>query len=177
MHPIDRWRSGNLQLGFSYIWVLILVALIGLGLSKAAEVISKSVQRDEERALLAIGHEFRNAIATYHQVAMANGLHQYPQSLDNLVRDDRSPGLHRHLRRIYFDPLTGRKEWGLIKVGGRIVGVYSLSARRAIKRQGFEPDDQQFSGKDFVREWVFAHPPNVILQAAGREDGVYAQSR
>ncbi|MBW8900178.1 MAG: type II secretion system protein [Massilia sp.] len=121
--------------GFTFIWVLLMVAVMGLGLTVIAELDSTAVQRDREAELLAIGRQFRTAIGRYVQARGGAGqTNAYPPSLEDLLQDPRVPGVRRHLRKIFVDPMTGKAEWGLVMMGGRIVGVHSLSERRPIKR-------------------------------------------
>jgi hypothetical protein len=79
-----------------------------------------------------------------------------PASLADLLEDDRYPVPVRHLRRLYSDPITGSAEWGALRVGERIAGVYSLSDKEPVKQAGFGSDNEQFNGKTAYREWVFA---------------------
>lgn len=178
--------------GFAYLWVLLLIAFIGLGLSLALDVQATAARRERERELLAIGRQFRLAIARYVElqrspapggqaaqpvqpvqpVPVAPGAgpavapDRYPASLDDLLKDPRSPGVTRHLRQVFVDPMTGKAEWGLLRVGGRIVGVFSLSEQLPIKQDGFEAEDAGFRGKQKYSEWVFTHPANALAQPA-----------
>jgi type II secretory pathway pseudopilin PulG len=99
--------------GFSFLWLLIVVALIGVGLSAAVQIEAVAIQRDKERELLVIGRQFRNAIARYYETRLAGQSREYPASLDDLLKDPRQPGLTRHLRKIFVDPITAKPEWGL----------------------------------------------------------------
>lgn len=150
-------RTARRQHGFTYLWVLVGVAALGLGLVRAAEVVSMADQRGNERVLLAIGNEFREALRRYHDVALVDGSHQYPLTLEQLLADDRDGSVRRHLRKIHTDPMTGKADWGLVRVDGRIVGVHSLSAKAAIKRDNFSDLDRDLIGKAMVGQWVFAH--------------------
>jgi type II secretory pathway pseudopilin PulG len=183
------------QRGFTYIWVLLMVALMGVGMTVAADVQTTLSQRDREKELLAIGRQYRSALASYYaarppalalgpQTGMGagqpvsglppaaggapvpvNGVppaagslsdpRGYPGSLEELLKDERFPGVRRHLRKIFVDPMTGKAEWGLVQVAGRIVGVHSLSTAVPIKQAGFESEDQTFSGAQSYAEWVF----------------------
>lgn len=154
--------------GFTYLWVLLLVALMGVGLTVAVEIDSVAAQRERERELLAIGRQFRAAIGRYYETQLTAGRREYPASLEDLLRDNRAPGIKRYLRKIFVDPMTGKAEWGLLRVSGRIVGVHSLSEREPIKQEGFEPEDMSFRGKKHVKEWVFTYPPELIVQADGK---------
>jgi len=137
---------------------------MGLGLAAGLEVFQTSVQRDKEMELLAIGRQFRAAIGRYYETMLLNGRHDYPLSLEDLLQDQRSPGIRRHLRKVFVDPLTGKAEWGLVRVGGRIVGVHSLSEQVPIKQAGFEADDMVFGHKQKYSEWVFTYPSDLVLR-------------
>ncbi|WP_050464823.1 hypothetical protein [Herbaspirillum autotrophicum] len=95
-----------------------------------------------------------------------SGLQRYPATLEDLLRDGRVPGIKRHLRKIFVDPMTGKAEWGLIKAGGRIVGVHSLSAKKPRKQAGFA-DDMDFSGANTYAEWRFVHAPADAVSGSG----------
>jgi hypothetical protein len=145
------------EAGFAYLWTLMLVALLGVGLTVGAQIYATAAQRDKERELLAIGRQFRAALASYHDTQPgAGGQRAYPATLDDLLRDGRVPGMRRHLRKVFVDPMTGRPEWGLVRADGRIVGVHSLSDARPIKQDGFDADDAAFKGKHKYSEWMFA---------------------
>jgi len=160
----------NSQRGFSYIWALILLAILSMGLGKAAEVTSHAVQRQRERTLIAIGNEFRQAIGSYYEQALQNGTHQYPSNLSDLIKDPRFPEVKRHLRRIYIDPFTGKAEWGVVLIDGRIVGVHSLSTAASIKRSGFGGGNIRFNGKERVAEWCFVYPADLTYEAIRAAD-------
>ena len=157
--------------GFAYLWVLLLVAFVGLGLAVAAEVDATAAQRERERELLSIGRQFSAAIARYHESRLVGGRREYPASLDDLLHDPRSPGMLRHLRKVFVDPMTGRPEWGLVRAGDRIVGVHSLSDRTPIKQGGFEPDELGFARRAKLSEWVFGPKPAPGESAAARNPG------
>ncbi|MGB8338313.1 MAG: type II secretion system protein [Burkholderiales bacterium] len=154
------------QTGFTYIWLLLIVALIGLGLSVAAEVDSITTQREKEKELLAIGRQFRNAIEKYHDSLLVAGKREYPSSLEDMLQDNRVPGIRRHLRKIFVDPITGKSEWGLIKLNERIVGVHSLSEKKPIKQNLFDPDEESFQGRQKYSDWLFTFPPGLLLEPA-----------
>jgi type II secretory pathway pseudopilin PulG len=153
------------QAGFTYLWVLLLVALMGVGLTVAAEMDSTVSLRDREKALLATGRQFQIAIGHYYEGLQTGGRNEYPASLEDLLQDPRYPGVMRHLRKIFVDPMTGKAEWGLIRIGGRIVGVHSLSEKTPIKQANFEAEVSHFAGAQKYTDWVFTYPPDLILKA------------
>lgn len=159
-------RSGG-QRGFAFLFTLLLVALLGLGLVVAAAIDSTLARRERELALLQIGHEFRQALDRYARGRPGVAAGAYPQALDELLLDPRGLKPVRHLRRLYIDPMTGRADWGLVRVGGRIVGVYSVSVAAPIKEDGFDDQDARFQGATRYRDWVFLHPAGRILLPPG----------
>jgi type II secretory pathway pseudopilin PulG len=146
------------QRGFTFLWMLLIVMLMGAGLVVQAEIVSTAERREREQMLLAIGAEFRSAIGSYYQQT-SGPAKQYPPSLEALLLDERSAAVRRHLRRIYPDPMTGKAEWGLVKVGERVVGVYSLSTVRPIKLGNFEPENAGFDNAPSYAGWTFTYVP------------------
>lgn len=139
------------QSGFTYIAVLIGVAIMGAGLAALGTVWHTLVQRDQEKELLYIGQQFRQALNRYY---LSN--QRYPVSLEMLVQDDDKVAVKHHLRKIYVDPMTGSAEWGIVKLpNGQIVGVYSLSEQTPLKSAGFRARDTLFLDKEKYSEWVF----------------------
>lgn len=150
--------------GFAYLWTLLLVAFMGIGLTVGAEMYSTSVRRDKEKELLFLGHQFRDAIGRYYEGQLQGGARVYPATLDELLQDTRSPGARRYLRKRFVDPITGKAEWGLVIIAGRIVGVHSLSEKEPIKIDNFEPSDEIFRGKKKYSEWVFTYPADLMVR-------------
>lgn len=157
------WRRTR-EAGFSYLWVLLLVAFMGLSLTIAVDIDSTAAQRDRERELLSIGRQFRTAIGRYYETQLTAGKREYPPALEDLLKDGRFPGIRRHLRQVFVDPMTMKSEWGLVKVGWRIVGVHSLSDKTPIKQDGFEAEEMSFRGKQKYAEWLFVYPADLMLQ-------------
>ncbi len=151
------------QAGYSLLWVMMLVAMLGVSLMIGEEIYRTSVRRDHERELIFIGRQMREAIARYYE-ATPGAIKQYPDSLEALLLDPRVPGSRRYLRKIYLDPMTGKSEWGLYMLAGKVVGVHSLSAERPIKVAKFEPTEASFEGREKYSDWVFCHPPDLLLK-------------
>lgn len=145
------------ECGFTYLTVLFLVALLGLGAASVGVAWHTERRREKEVELLAIGEEYRVAIARYMQ-ATPSGRRAYPRRLDDLVRDPRVPGVARHLRRLYPDPMTGRADWGLVRApDGGIMGVHSLSNDAPLKRAGFRALNARFEEAERYADWLFVH--------------------
>lgn len=156
--PIGNARR---QAGYTYLFLLFAVAIGGLVLAATGQVWHTQAVREKEAELLFAGGQYRRALASYHRVA-GNGIApggEWPRTLEDLVSDGRCIPLPcRHLRRGYRDPLTGGAEWGLVKAGGRIVGVFSLAGGEPIKKGGFADADGGFAGAGSYRQWRFVDP-------------------
>jgi len=155
--------------GFAYLWTLLAVALMGVGLAVVGQVYSTSLQREKEQELLFIGRQFREALGRYHSVRSVGGYETYPATLEELLQDPRSPVALRHLRRQYVDPMTGKAEWRLIRLDGKIVGIHSLSAATPLKQDGFEPAEASFKGAKRYADWVFTYPADLLLKTDGSQ--------
>jgi type II secretory pathway pseudopilin PulG len=151
-----RIGSVRPQGGFTYVGVLLLVAVVGLALSATSTVWHFEVQREKEKELLFIGNEFRAALDRYATAPVQFGGPRFPSRLEDLLQDNRTPARVRHLRRIYRDPITGKEEWGLVRTGdGQIIGVHSLSKDEPIKKANFSDRDSGLAGRNSYEQWVF----------------------
>ena len=147
------------QHGFAYIGLLIAVAIIAATATASLGAGTALQQREKEAELLAIGLEYRRALQSYAEATPA-GMPTTPRELTELLKDPRSTGVRRHLRRIYPDPLTGNSHWGIVRgPDGRIVGVHSLSNTPTLRNSGFPPGLESFEQAGVHGEWVFAPSP------------------
>lgn len=212
----------QLENGFVYLWALFAVALAGIVMAGTGQVWQVKSQREKEAELLYIGEEFRKAIMSYHNT----GTKQYPESLEDLLQDKRTPAIKRHLRKIYTDPVTNTTEWGIVEepppgsnaaakkdaapgnspapnknptsgtsavpssnpasgnsptaanntpapnstapnsssvttsnISKRIIGVYSLSEKKPIKKDKFPEHFAKFSEALTYQDWKFVYTP------------------
>src|SRR3990172_10577225 len=90
-------RSAASSTGFTYVWLLVAVAVMAAGLAAIGEVASTAAKREREAELLFVGDQFARAIAEYR--ASSPGAAQYPQKLEELLADNRHPNVGRYLRR------------------------------------------------------------------------------
>lgn len=146
-------RRGS-SAGFTYVVVLVWVALVGIGLAITGELWQTAAQREREEQLLFVGEEFRRALNSYYE--QSPGVQRFPASLSALLRDERHPAVRRHLRRLYADPMTGKAEWGVVRQPeGGIVGVFSLSTARPLRTGNFSGVREGYAGSRKYSEWVF----------------------
>jgi type II secretory pathway pseudopilin PulG len=149
------------QKGFTYVWIMFVVALTGITLAAAGQVWRTEARREKEKELMFVGDQFRQAIGLYYE-SSPEIPRRYPDSLEKLLLDNRFPAVKRHLRKIYFDPMTGSDEWGLIRRPGiGIVGVYSLSTQAPVKKTNFHARDASFKGAESYRDWKFIYSPGA----------------
>jgi type II secretory pathway pseudopilin PulG len=153
-------RSRISERGFTYVALMIALAVIGMTAAAALQAGALLERREAEQALLDDGRDFSAALASYARTTPA-GQPTAPPRLASLLRDPRFPGVVRHMRRIPVDPMTGRAEWGLATTpdGQGIAGVHSLSTARPIKLDRFDPPFQGFRNAAAYTDWVFVAPP------------------
>lgn len=148
------------QHGFTYLGLLFAIAFIGLLMASAGQVWKTVAQREREEDLLFIGQQFSQAISAY-RMATPGEPKQWPRSLEDLVEDKRWPVPRRHLRKLFVDPIVGKKQWGLVKVGEEITGVYSLGEGKPIKQNNFPPGMDSLAGAKTYQEWRFVAPIDI----------------
>lgn len=165
-HAIN-YRAGYRPIngGFTYVGLLILLAIIGATSAATLQAGSLLQRRTAEEELLRVGAEFRNALSSY-AMATPVGQKRLPTSLQDLLKDPRYPTTRRHLRKIHTDPITGKEEWGLVLSpdGTGILAVHSLSEAKPIKIGNFDPGFQGFEMKESYRDWQFG----IVLIARGK---------
>jgi type II secretory pathway pseudopilin PulG len=180
-----RMRTGNGVAskadGFTYLGLMLFMTISGIALAGAGLVWHTEVKREKERQLLFVGEEFRQAITSYYDNS-PQGTRQFPPALEDLLRDARYPVIKRHLRRIYEDPMTGTRDWGLLREQGRIVGVYSRSESLPLKKAGFTELQNEFAEAETYQDWKFIYaastqpedavPKSISGNASSLEPGV-----
>lgn len=166
-------RYPGRERGFSYLMVLLLVALLGTGLATAGLVWRQVAVREREAELLFVGDQFRQAFLSYGRQTPV-GQPKLPRTLDELVADNRQPKVARHLRRIYPDPITGRADWGLVLEAGRIKGVYSRGPGTPVKTAEFPPAYSGFAKATSYAQWRFTGGDGVTPANPATPPGVVA---
>jgi len=161
------------QDGFTFLWLLFLVAGLGVGMAAVGTLWHTAAQREKEKQLLFVGNEYRRAIESFQKIPLPAGQQdRLPKTLDQLLLDPRFQHTVRHLRRLYPDPITGNEEWGLLKdAQGGISGVFSQSENTPFKKQNFPTANAEFADKDEYRQWLFA----VVMEPATPVNAVGAE--
>jgi len=146
------------QAGFTYLGLIIFVAIIGLVGAATLKIGSLLQRAAAEEELLEIGAAFSAALDSY-AAATPRGASPYPPSLAELLKDPRSPAVRRHLRKVYVDPLTGKAEWGIVYLGygeTGIVAFHSLSGAKPLKIANFDKRFKGLDDKDKISDWRFS---------------------
>ena len=145
-------RAGS-QRGFTYLGVLFLLVLLGLGLAGTGEAWSLASRRASEKELLWVGNQYARAIRAYY--TQSPGVRQFPAQLEDLLEDRRFPEPRRHLRQMYQDPITRDAFEVVPSQDGRIGGVRSRSDGTPMKQDNFPAKFRDFKGLTKYSDWLF----------------------
>lgn len=125
------------QHGFTYLGLLVAIALLGIGLSVASEVWVKISDRQRRMQMEWIGEQYRNAIASFYYTG---SIRTYPKTLDDLTLDKRFPRQQHHLRELYSNPYSSDSPWKTVPApGGGIRGVFAeITEEQRTKKYEFD---------------------------------------
>jgi type II secretory pathway pseudopilin PulG len=139
--------------GFTYLALLAAIIIIGISMGAAGKYWQNVVQREKEDELLFRGDQYARAIERYYSAVP--GRVQYPASLDDLLKDERTPTGKRYLRQKYKDPMTNEDFVEIRDQLRRIIGVRSSSEKTPLRQANFPEPYQEFSGKTKYSDWQF----------------------
>lgn len=116
-------HSGQSQGGFTYLGLLMAIALLSIGLTGASEVWFTTAQRQRTEQSQWAAQAFVNAIGSYYESGPV-GVKRFPKRMDDLLEDRRGGSVRRHLRQIYPNPFTGESTWEwLAAPDGGVMGL------------------------------------------------------
>lgn len=163
---MKRQRQG----GFTYLGMIILVTVIGLVGAATLKIDALLRRAAAEEELLYVGSAFADALTSY-AAATPQGQPTQPPTLQDLLKDKRSPAVRRHLRKIFIDPMTGSTDWGIVWLGDHqgVLAVYSKSNAQPLKIANFDPKLVGFDGRQHISDWRFvaSGPVPSVPAAAG----------
>jgi type II secretory pathway pseudopilin PulG len=136
------------------IGVLVLLTLAALAAVQYSQSRAHERQREAEEDLLYVGEQYRQAIESYWRNPPSRA-RVLPTRLEDLVSDPRFPQARRHIRKLYPDPLSPTSEWGLIKQGNALIGVYSQAAGVPFRTTGFAEVNVGFDNPTRYADWQF----------------------
>lgn len=168
-----RAQTPRQSAGFTYLGLIILVAIIGLVGAAALKVGSLLRRAEAENQLLEVGAAFSEALQSY-AAATPKGQPPQPPSLQDLLRDPRFPYVRRHLRKIYIDPVTGKAKWGILYRQDRtgVLAVYSLSNAKPLKISNFDARFHNFENKEQISEWKFTASGQGVVEPGHATDSL-----
>ncbi len=94
--------------GFMLVGLIVAIFFILLALSVAAPKVAQQLRREKEVEAVHRGNQYVRAIRLYYKK-----FGHYPGSIEQLEKTNNI----RYLRQRYVDPMTGKDDWRLIKVG------------------------------------------------------------
>jgi len=103
---INSQREG--EQGFLLLGLVVAIFLILLVLGVAAPKVARDLRREREMEAVHRGNQYVRAIQLYYKK-----FGHYPGSMEQLEKTNNI----RFLRQQYVDPMTGKADWRLIKVG------------------------------------------------------------
>lgn len=107
--------SSRKEAGFTYIALLLLIAVWSISLCVTVEVFEKKRQRDLQKQITWEAEQYVNAIESYYYSAPI-GKRKLPGALSDLVEDNRTSPPARHLRSISSESTS--REMTLRPLGG-----------------------------------------------------------
>lgn len=110
------------QSGFTYLGVLLAIAILGIGLTAASEVWVTTARRQRMEQLEWAAQQYVQAIGSYYEASPS--VKAYPRTLHDLTEDKRFVFVRRHLRQEYVNPFAGATGWESVStVDGGIRGL------------------------------------------------------
>jgi hypothetical protein len=143
--------------GFSYLFALFAIVLMGLSMMGANKQWKTMMQREREAELLFRGHQYRRAISMYGKDRV--GIEKFPLRVEDLLKDPKTS--KRHLRTGYLDPITGGP-FHAVPCKDRIKGVVSSSDGIPLKHDNFPAEYEQFRSAGTYKDWVFQYETQPI---------------
>jgi len=143
------------QAGFTYIWLLAALAVLGLFLAVVGPMWATQVQRERETELLRVGAAYAQAIEHYYAMA-PGGVKTMPTRIDDLLLDPRFATPVRHLRAAYPDPIDPAHDLEpIVGGGGQLLGVHSTSDAEPLRRVEWTDGRHVIAPAAHYKDWQF----------------------
>lgn len=150
----NQKKSLNSQQGAIYIWMLLSLIFLSLGVGQWAINYATIRKIEKEQDLLRIGLTYRNAIQNYYQ-SSPGSIKTYPGELDDLLKDPRYFDVKRYMRKLEKDPMTSNDFELVRNSDGKITGIRSSSNSEPIKKKGFNKEIVKFNNATSYKMWIF----------------------
>jgi len=110
-------KTRRKESGFAMLLVFLMAACVAITLYMEVPRVAFEAERQRELLLVSRGAQFKRAIQVFVTDKVNNPTGRYPASIEELENFNN----HRHLRRRYLDPMTGKDEWRLIHINGGVL--------------------------------------------------------
>lgn len=149
-------RAGrHRQAGFTYLWLLAALAVLGLFLAVVGPMWATQAQREREAELLRVGTAYAQAIERYYAMS-PGGVKTMPARIDDLLLDPRFATPVRHLRVAYLDPIDPSRAMApIVGAGGQLIGVRSTSDLAPLRRVEWTDGRHVVEPAAHYRDWQF----------------------
>lgn len=143
------------QAGFTYLWLLAALAVLGLFLAVVGPMWATQAQREREAQLLRVGTAYAQAIERYYAMS-PGGAKTMPARIDDLLLDPRFTTPVRHLRAAYLDPIGPvRAMEPILGAGGQLIGVHSASDLAPLRQVEWTDGRHVIAPAAHYRDWQF----------------------
>lgn len=123
--------------GFTYLGVLLAIALLSLSLAMVGEIWSKTAERQKMAQLDWVMEQYVKGIESYYY-ANTGSVRYYPPELQALLQDERHLGVVRHIRKLYDNPF-GSSVTAIPSAKGGIAGI-EMATPGGSKKRVFIPN-------------------------------------
>jgi len=164
---IGEARAGRAPRGFTYIGLLLAVAMGAAALAALGSQWHTRLQRERETELIFRGRQIAEAIARY-RTASGDAM-TWPKAWADLLEDRRGPEPRHHLRRLWTDPFTGQPDWVVVRdEDGGMRGVRSRVELPAFITHDMQSqaDGGASASRPQISERMFLAPLSVAASAA-----------
>jgi type II secretory pathway pseudopilin PulG len=154
-------QAGSLlrQRGFTYLWLLAALAVIGIAMSAVGPLWAQQRQREREAELTHIGMLYVAALEDYYRMSSGSVPH-FPVAPDELLLDLRFNANVRHLRQFYDDPVTpGQPLAWMRNERGELVGVRSTSIDKPLREVAWKDGRHTVPAGEHYSDWIFLALP------------------
>ena len=111
--PEPGTRGRDPEAGYNLVILAVMITVTSIALAAALPVWSHAMKREKEEELIFRGLQYAEAIRVFQ-----NRFGRLPVRLEELVKTE-----PRSIRRLWRDPITESRDWGLVVSGGPGSGV------------------------------------------------------
>jgi type II secretory pathway pseudopilin PulG len=152
--------TSRVEPAFTYLGLMILVAILALATSATLTLGSIAQRREAEQRLLEVGDRLSPGNHQLREQQPGGSTAATPLRSPICSRIPRYPGVRRHLRRLYPDPISGSNEWGLVAApGGGIMGDSQPVERAGDQDCRVRSGKRGFRGGDALYAMGVCRPP------------------